>query len=81
MYLNICIDVASEQLGIPTDEVHKEFITVLQKFCDLTEEEITSITNILSVFFSPLLAVYYEEYIHILQVKSKLYINKIALAF
>lgn len=81
MYLNICIDVSSEQLGLTTDEVHKEFITVLQKFCDLTEEEITSITNILSVFFSPLLAVYYEEYIHILQVKSKLYINKIALAF
>ncbi len=77
MYLNICIDVASEQLEMPTNEVRKEFITVLQKFCNLTEKEISSITNTLLEFFSPLLAVYYEEYIHILQVKATLYIKNI----
>jgi hypothetical protein len=77
MYLNICIDVVSEQLDVSNDEVCKKNLTVLQKFCNLTEEEISSITNILLVFFSPLLAVYYEEYIHILQVKATLYIKNI----
>ena len=76
MYLNICIDVTSEQLDVSSDEVCKKFLTLLQKFCNLTEKEISSITNILSVFFSPLLAFYYEEYIHILQVKAKSYIEK-----
>ena len=77
IYLKICIEMSAEQLGISTEESTHEFITVLERFCELKDEEISSITNVLLEFFPPLLAAYYEEYITILQSKTIFYIRKI----
>ena len=75
-YLNVSVKIAADQLGIPSDEVMSEFVSVLRRFCDLTEKEISSVTNALSEFFPPLLAVYYEKYIHTLMIKAEDYIVK-----
>ena len=75
-YLKISIETSAEQLRISAEEVTGEFVSVLQRFCALNEDEIASVTGVLMEFFPPLLALYYEEYIHILQRKAAAYIAK-----
>ena len=75
-YLKVSVETSAKQLGISTEEVTNEFVSVLQRFYDLGDDELTSVTDALMEFFPPLLAVYYEEYIHILQKKAATYISK-----
>lgn len=73
---NIGIEVAAEALGVSPEYAMKYCLETLERFCKLTEEEIASVTDALIEFFPPLLAVYYEDYIQILQAQAKAYIIK-----
>ncbi len=75
-YEKTSIELAAEKLNVPTEYAMGICLETLQCFCDLTEDEIVSVTDALMEFFPPLLAVYYEEYIGILQKKAAAYIAK-----
>lgn len=75
-YKKISIEMAAESLNVPTEYAMVFCLETLQRFCDLTEDEIASVTDALMEFFPPLLAAYYEEYISILQKKAAAYIAK-----
>lgn len=75
-YVNIGIEIAAKELNVSTEYAAKYCLDTLQQFCKLTIEEISSVTDALMEFFPPLLAVYYEEYIKILQAQAKAYIEK-----
>ena len=75
-YEKISIELAAESLNVSTEYAMVFCLETLQRFCNLTEAEIASVTDALMEFFPPLLAVYYEEYIHILQKKADAYIAK-----
>ena len=47
---------------------------LLQQFVALTEDQIASIAEPLDEVFTPLLAIYYEEYVRILQEKVSSYV-------
>lgn len=74
-YENIGIEVAAKELNVPNEYALKYCLDTLKSFCQLTKEEIVSVTDALMEFFPPLLAVYYEDYIQILQAQSKAYIT------
>jgi len=74
-YLNVSVKTAASELKMTVDAVLSIAVRTLRRFCELTEEEIESVTDALTVFFPPLLAAYYEEYIKILQEKARKYIQ------
>lgn len=75
-YLNFSIGMVAKELDASKEEVTSEFLLMLQRFCDLTEVEIASVTDVLMKFFPPLLAIYYKTSINILQKKAAAYIAK-----
>lgn len=75
-YERTSVSMAAKTLNVSEEYIMAFCLETLQRFCDLTEDEIVSVTDALMEFFPPLLAVYYEEYIGILQKKAAAYIAK-----
>ena len=68
------MEVAAKTLKLRTEEVRMIAMKLLQQFVALTEDQIASIAEPLDEVFTPLLAIYYEEYVRILQEKVSSYV-------
>lgn len=75
------MEVAAKTLKLQTDEVRMIAMKLLQQFVALTEDQIDSIAEPLDEVFTPLLAIYYEEYVRILQEKVNSYIGASSVPF
>ena len=73
--LKIAIEVAAKTLNLRIEEVRIIAMSLLQRFIALSEDRIASITDPLDEVFTPLLAIYYEEYVRILQEKASAYLS------
>ena len=79
--LEIAMEVAAKTLKLRTDEVRMIAMKLLRQFVALTEDQIDSIAEPLDEVFTPLLAIYYEEYVHIIQEKVRSYIGAPSIPF
>lgn len=72
--IDFCYKILCEKLGY--DAIKKDcpyFYEFLERFCALTEEEISSVTDALN-FLPDLVSIYYEEYISITQESTRTYL-------
>ena len=75
--LRVCHSVLCDQLGY--DEKKEKvpyFYDFLERFCELTEEEICSVTEALFELFPELIGLYYDEYIVMVQKLTREYLNQ-----
>ena len=72
--LNIAMKAAADALDIPVDEVHAIAAETIRRFCDLTDDEVMEITDAFRESFPNYLAIYYEEYISVIQDGAKKYL-------
>lgn len=73
--LNVCYKVLCDNLGY--DKEKKDipyFFEILERFCNLTKDEIYSVTDALD-FLPDLISFYYEEYIQIMQRSTAEYLK------
>ena len=72
--LNIAMKVAADALNIPVNEVRAVAAETIQRFCDMTDDEVIGVTDAFCEAFPNYLAIYYEEYITVIQDVVKKYL-------
>lgn len=75
--LRVCYSVLCNQFGYDENQTELPyFFELLERFCNLTEQEICSITDAWLDLFPKLIGIYYEEYIGIVQQSSAEYLKR-----
>ena len=71
----LCLQSAAKHLKGDTNDLRSSYMQTMKRFCEVTEEQVTALTGVLSDIYPIPLIVYYEEYIKILQAKITRYIE------
>lgn len=71
----LCLRSAAEHLNMDADDLRPSYMQTMERFCKVTEAQVTALTNVLSDIYPIPLVVYYDEYIKILQTKITHYVR------
>lgn len=71
----LCLQSAAAHLNMDADDLRPSYMQAMERFCKMTEAQVTKLTDMLSGIYPIPLIVYYEEYIKILQSKVLRYIE------
>ena len=72
----LCLQSAAEHLNTDVNALRPSYMQAMERFCQVTGEQVTELTNVLSDIYPIPLIVYYEEYIKMLQEKVMRYTKK-----
>lgn len=72
----LCLHGAAEHLNGDVKVLCPSYMQAMERFCNVTEKQVTELTDALSDIYPTPLIVYYEEYIKLLQHKITIYANK-----
>lgn len=70
----LCLQSVAKRLNANIDALRPGFMQTMNRFSIISEKQISALTDVLSGTYPIPLVVYYEEYIRILQIKTKGYI-------
>ena len=70
----LCLKSAAAHLNMDADDLQPSCMQTMERFCKVTETQVSELINVLSAIYPIGLIVYYEEYIKLLQAKIKTYI-------
>ncbi len=69
----LCLRSAAAHLNMDADDLRSSYMQTMERFCKVTEAQVTELTDVLFNVYPMPLIVYYEEYIKILQRKVTCY--------
>lgn len=69
----LCLRSAAAHLNMDADDLQSSYMQTMERFCKVTEAQVTELTDVLFNVYPMPLIVYYEEYIKILQRKVTCY--------
>ena len=72
----LCLHGAAEHLNGDVKVLCPSYMQAMERFCNVTEKQVTELTDALSEIYPTPLIVYYEEYIKLLQNKITIYADK-----
>ena len=70
----LCLQSVAERLNANINDFRPGFMQTMHRFSKIPENKISILTDVLSGIYPIPLVVYYEEYIRILQIKTKGYL-------
>ena len=70
----LCLQSVAKRLNANIDALRPGFMQTMNRFSIISEKQISALTDVLSGTYPIPLVVYYEEYIRILQIKTKGYL-------
>ena len=71
----LCLQSAAAHLNMDTDNLRSSYMQAMERFCNVTEAQVSELIDVLSDIYPIPLIVYYEEYIKLLQAKVKTYMG------
>ena len=74
---DLCLHSVADHLNADANALRSSYIQAMERFCKVTEAQVTELTDALSNIYPMPLIVYYEEYIRILQAKITSYVKNI----
>lgn len=72
---DLCLHSVADHLNADANALRSSYIQAMERFCKVTEAQVTELTDVLSDVYPMPLIVYYGEYIRILQAKIARYVK------